>query len=90
MTMSDKMIAASDFKARCLELLDEVARTREGVTVTKRGRPVARLVPLEDFSLSLEGSVRYGGDIVAPTGDAWESDQEGGPQKPRAKKERRG
>lgn len=83
----DKLIAASDFKARCLELLDEVERTREGITVTKRGKPVARLVPLQDFSLTLEGSVRYGGDIVEPTGESWEADATS--PKPAKKKRRR-
>ena len=69
-----KTIAASEFKARCLELLDEVARTREPVVVTKRGKPVARLMPLEtEHALSLEGSVRYGGDIVGPTDPDWDS-----------------
>lgn len=76
MTMSiPKTITASDFKARCLELLDEVARTREPVIVTKRGKPVARLVPLEnDHAIALEGSVRYGGDIVEPVDDEWDAD----------------
>lgn len=71
-----KTIAASEFKARCLELLDEVARTRQAVVVTKRGRPVARLAPLEpDLPVSLEGSVTYAGDIVAPTGEEWDAER---------------
>lgn len=81
----ERTIAATDFKARCLELLDQVERTREGVVVTKRGRPVARLVPLEDVPLSMEGSVRYGGDIVEPTGETWEADGERPPKKRRKK-----
>jgi len=78
MTMSAhrKTIAAAEFKARCLELLDEVARTREPIVVTKRGRAVARLAPLEpDVPVTLEGSVRYGGDIVEPTGEDWDADR---------------
>lgn len=50
-------VAASEFKARCLALLDEVAETRAEYVVTKHGRPVARLVPLEDPH-PLEGSVQ--------------------------------
>lgn len=79
MTMSSssqESLPASEFKARCLELLDEVARTGKTIVVTKRGRPVARLAPLEPVHpLSLEGSVQYGGDIVGPTGDDWEADR---------------
>ena len=76
MTMSVRTLPASEFKARCLELLDEVARTREPLIITKRGRPVARLAPLEaDASLSLEGSVSYAGDIVGPVGDEWDADR---------------
>jgi prevent-host-death family protein len=71
-----KTVAAAAFKAHCLRLLDEVARTRRALVVTKRGRPVARVVPLEpDLPLSLEGSVSYGGDIVRPTGEVWDADR---------------
>ena len=71
-----KTIAAAHFKARCLQLLDEVARTRKSVVITKRGRPLARLVPLEpEVGLSLEGSVSYGGDIVGPTGEEWDAER---------------
>ena len=76
MTMSTKILPAAEFKARCLALLDEVARTREPIIVTKRGKPIARLAPLESpYALSLEGSVSYGGDIVGPTGEDWEADR---------------
>lgn len=43
-----KTIAAGKFKQGCLALLDEVARTHRPLIITKRGKPVARLVPLED------------------------------------------
>jgi prevent-host-death family protein len=41
-----KTIGAAEFKAHCLRILDEVDRTRESVTVTKRGRPVAEVSPV--------------------------------------------
>jgi len=50
-------IAAGRFKAQCLALLDEVAAGGEELVVTKRGRPVARVVPLE-APTSLRGSVK--------------------------------
>lgn len=68
-------IGAGEFKAHCLELLDRVERTRESIIVTKRGRPVARLAPLEITKpASLRGSVAYHGDIVATLGDKWDAD----------------
>lgn len=42
-----KTMPAARFKAQCLGLLDEVEKTRGEIVITKRGRPVARLVPLE-------------------------------------------
>ena len=48
MSMTTKTIAAGQFKQGCLALLDEVAENDVEVVVTKRGRPVARLVPIAD------------------------------------------
>jgi prevent-host-death family protein len=42
-----KLIGAAEFKANCLRILDEVERSGEPVTVTKRGRPVAELKPVK-------------------------------------------
>lgn len=70
-------ISASEFKARCLGLLDEVASSKVPLVVTKRGRPVAKLVPLGDQAPpSLLGSVSYEteDDLLAPVGDAWDAD----------------
>lgn len=71
-----RTIGAAEFKARCLALLDEVRETRETVVVTKRGRPVARLVPSEGPGRKpLRGSVRVRGDIVAPLGQKWDAER---------------
>lgn len=70
-------IAAGVFKARCLELMDEVARTREEIVVTKYGRPVARLVPLEGppprplFGRARHTVVQVADDAFAPTPELW-------------------
>lgn len=53
-----KEITATQFKARCLRLLDEVAETGETLVVTKRGRPVVRVEPSHP-SRDLSGSVKY-------------------------------
>ena len=70
-------IAAGEFKARCLKLLDEVAETGEDLVITKRGKPIARLVPVADGSAlfgALAGSVVAEDDIVSPVGEAWDAD----------------
>lgn len=46
--MKTRTIGAGEFKQGCLALLDEVAETHQPIVITKRGRPVARLVPIED------------------------------------------
>ena len=51
-------LPASEFKARCLEVMDRVAETGEPVVVTKRGKPVAKLVAWERASGELLGSLR--------------------------------
>ncbi len=70
-------IPAGEFKTRCLKLLDEVAETGEGLIITKRGRPVARLVPMltDETELfgALRGSVVRQRDIVAPLDEAWDA-----------------
>ena len=53
-----KEITATQFKARCLRLLDEVAETGETLVVTKRGRPVVRVEPSRP-PRDLRGSVKY-------------------------------
>ena len=44
MVMKERTVPAGEFKAKCLQILDEVNRSRKPVTVTKRGEPVARIV----------------------------------------------
>lgn len=65
-------IRASDFKATCLSLLDEVADHRAEFVITKRGRPVARLVPI-DASADMRGSVTLSSpdDDLLSTGEVW-------------------
>lgn len=72
-------IQASKFKARCLALMDEVARTGRSITITKNGKPVAELRPHKPpRAKSLiglhEGRVETLGDIIEPVGtDPWEA-----------------
>ena len=72
-----KTIAAGQFKVHCLAIMDEVQAKRQAVVITKRGKPVAKLVPVEkekdDIFGFLKGKIEIIGDIVAPafTPEEW-------------------
>jgi prevent-host-death family protein len=65
-----KQIPAGLFKARCLSIMDRVQKTGETVVITKRGKPVVRLLPAtsepEDVFGYMAGRVKIVGDIVGP------------------------
>jgi prevent-host-death family protein len=76
MSTQPKTVPAGEFKAHCLALLDKVARTRQPLIVTKRGKPVAKVVPTETRkSRNLLGSVKFHGNIVDPILDKWDIEQ---------------
>lgn len=68
-------IAISEFKAKCLSLLDQVNKTKKPLRVTRRGKPIADVVaPAEgtasrDWIGSMAGTIRITGDIVSPVID---------------------
>lgn len=69
-----RTIPAGRFKAQCLRLLDEVAETGETIVVTKRGKPVAKVEPIEEPP-SLAGSVIYlvdDDELLFSTGEIWD------------------
>lgn len=73
-----RMIKASEFKAKCLALLDEVERTGDHLVITKKGKPVAELVPHKpakkrDLFGILKGRVEIVGDIISPIDVEWEA-----------------
>lgn len=63
-------VEAEKFKGECLKLLEKVQRTKQKITITKRGRPIAQLIPFEKASDSLfgkmKGTVHIVGDILSP------------------------
>jgi prevent-host-death family protein len=82
MTMIERMVpmktmAAGAFKIHCLKVMDEVQSKRQAVLITKRGKPVAKLVPVEkkadDFFNFMKGKGSVIGDVVAPafTPEEW-------------------
>lgn len=73
-TRTARRIPASRFKAECLALLDDVAAHRRTIVVTKRGKAVARVVPVEDEGVAadLRGSILSQEDIVRPLDEDWD------------------
>jgi prevent-host-death family protein len=65
-------VAISEFKAKCLSLLDEVSKTRTPLRVTRRGKAIAEVVPVspeveeEEWMGSMSDSIEITGDIVSP------------------------
>ena len=74
--MKPEQIGAGDFKARCLKLLDEVAASGSALIITKRGKPVARLVPVASRKRlfgAMAGSVVSQERIVEPLDETWQA-----------------
>jgi prevent-host-death family protein len=75
-----RQVPAAEFKANCLRLMDEVARQRRPIIITKRGKPVAKLVPVEEKPIDLfgrmVGTIRICGNIVDPIDVEWAGEAE--------------
>ncbi len=73
-----RTIKASEFKAKCLQLMDQVAETGASVVITKNGRPVAQLGPVVSRPATLagahKGAITVLEDIVAPVDEDWEAE----------------
>ena len=74
-------IAAGEFKAKCLKLMDQVQETGEVIVITKRGKPVAKLVPVKEVKPEksyygyMKGTGKILGDIISPIGEPWNADK---------------
>lgn len=72
-------VNATEFETRCLKLIDEVAATRQPLVITKRGKPVARVVPVEDQAQPvvfgfMKGTGKIIGDIIDLPPDPWSAE----------------
>jgi prevent-host-death family protein len=74
-----RTIKASEFKANCLHLMDEVERTGDPIVITKNGRPIAQLGPLGRRPDTLFGAhrglIEITGDVISPIDDEWEAER---------------
>jgi prevent-host-death family protein len=75
---TEREIPAAEFKAKCLKLMDEVAQRGRSFLVTKRGKPVARLGPVdepaESFIGCAKGLVIEAAALTEPTGETWDAE----------------
>lgn len=80
MSQTPHQISAAEFKARCLSLMDNVEHDRTHIVITKRGRPVAKLVPYKEELPALfgfmAGTGTINGDIIAPLDVKWNAKSE--------------
>ncbi|MBL7049348.1 MAG: type II toxin-antitoxin system Phd/YefM family antitoxin [Nitrospira sp.] len=71
-----KTIGAGKFKAQCLAIFDQVSQEHESYIITKRGKPVAKVVPLAASEMivkeSLSGSIIMENDLLAPIDEDWD------------------
>jgi prevent-host-death family protein len=74
---TQETIAAGEFKAKCLKLLDQVAAERKTLIITKHGKPVAQIVPMpakqRNIVGAMKGSVTILGDIISPLDVEWDA-----------------
>ena len=72
-----RTIEASEFKAKCLKIMEEVAVSGEAVLITKNGVPITQLIPArrrpETLFGALKGSASINKDIVSPVDTRWDA-----------------
>jgi prevent-host-death family protein len=76
----EQKISAGQFKAECLKLMDYVKNKQASFVITKRGVPVAKLVPVEENHAielfgALKGSIKIKGDIISPIDEEWDAER---------------
>lgn len=68
--MLTESITAGSFQSKCMKLIDKIQEKQISVIITKRGKPIAKLVPIEDPT-----SVTINNDIIAPIDEDWNADK---------------
>jgi len=72
-----KTIAVAQFKAHCLQLFEELRSKHEHFVVTKRGEPIAEIIPFRHHSQKerseLLGSILFEKDIISPLEESWDA-----------------
>lgn len=73
-----KMIQAGKFKAECLKIMNDVQEKKYSIIITKRKKPIAKLVPIEEETSPLlfgkmKGTAHIKGNLIQPTGEKWDA-----------------
>ena len=72
-------IPAGEFKAKCLKIMDKIHDFHDEVIVTKHGKPIVKIVAIEDKPLNvfgcMKGTAKIKGDIIAPLDEEWEANR---------------
>ena len=73
-----RIVAAAEFKAKCLQLMDEVQQSKTPLVVTKHGKPVVTIFPAAEEGVlpfgDMKENIKIKGDIVGPTGEKWSAE----------------
>jgi prevent-host-death family protein len=76
MAIRRRRMAAGEFKARCLAVLDDVELFGREVVITKRGRPVAKVVPVRHVpAVPIPDLIVHQGDLVSPIEVEWDAER---------------
>ena len=79
MSQQQNTIGAGEYKAKCLKIMDEVNNNHRVITITKRGKPIAKLVPIIENALDVFGcmqnTLKIKKDIISPIDTKWESNE---------------
>jgi len=75
--MKQRTVAAAEFKNACLKLMEDVRKHRVPITVTKRGRPLVRVVPVGERprGKTLIGTIVHAAADIFSTGERWEAER---------------
>jgi prevent-host-death family protein len=71
-----EFLSVSEFKATCLAVLEDISQQKKRVIITKRGKPIAEVIPFENNheDIALKDTVTFIGDIISPVAeDDWEA-----------------
>jgi prevent-host-death family protein len=75
--MATQRISAAEFKAKCLHLMEQVSKNRRPIIITKRGKPIAKLVPIDKTHHKgfgcMRGTVTINGDIISHLDEPWDT-----------------
>ena len=75
----DEYIKAGEFKSKCLKIMDKVKKTKRRIIITKRNKPVAQLLPIEEKAVAaygcMKGTIEILGDIISPIDEVWDANR---------------